>query len=51
MGGVAKEVQDTVVRNIGMNDKRVFNFFDNAYNTMNHSEQTKLTHILVTNAI
>ena len=38
MGGVAKEVEDTEVRNIGMIDKIVF--FDNAYNTKNPREQT-----------
>ena len=40
MGGESKEVKDTEVRNIGMIDKIGIKFFDNAYNTMNPSEQT-----------
>ena len=39
MGGVAKEVEDTGARNIGIIDKIVFKKFDNKYTTMNPSEQ------------
>ena len=42
MGGVEKEVEDTEVRNIGMIDKTVFFFLENAYYTINLSEQTDL---------
>ena len=40
MGGEEKEVDNTQVKNIGMTDHMVFLFFENAYNTMNTSEQT-----------
>ena len=40
MRGEANEVDDMQVKNIGMTDKIVFSFFENAYNTINTSEQT-----------
>ena len=40
MGGVAQEVEDTGVRNIAMIDRIVLEFFENADNTINPSEQT-----------
>ena len=40
MGAVAQEFEDTEVRNIAMIDKEVKEFFKNADNTINPSEQT-----------
>ena len=40
MAGVEKEVEDTEFINIGMIDKIVLYFLENAYNTINLSEQT-----------
>ena len=40
MGGVAQEFKDTEVRNIAMIDKKVYDFFENADNPINPSEQT-----------
>ena len=40
MAGVEKKVEDTQVKNIGTIDYVVFNFLENAYNTINLSEQT-----------